>query len=245
MGSCKSKVVDVFLVGVDVLPALPAEEIVLARIADKQSSVVCCEKAICLQGGGSEVFARTKAAIMRWDIYGGDTKVYMKDETIKQGAVIAIATKLTSGVYSLSYEDVTDVFEIETDAFSQLRVCVTTRQENVVDGNYSIDLKLHKTDGTRAAGDIELYYQKRQNLQYWLLEKAIGSKDAYRKATQKSVDLTISRLQAFGECTGETPEDVPVDIMLIEGVQSAIISGAARSSKNAGGAGAAIAPADC
>ena len=68
-----------------------------------------------------------------------------------------------------------------------------------------------------------MYYQKRQNLQYWLLEKAIGSRADYQAVTEKSVRLTIERLAAFGDSFEEIA--VPVDIAQIDGVVQALRKG--------------------
>ena len=46
------------------------------------------------------------------------------------------------------------------------------------------------------ARDVDVYYQKRQNLQYWLLEKALGTKEDYRAVTEKSVRLTLDSSSA-------------------------------------------------
>jgi len=226
MGNCKSKVVDAFLIGVDVFPALPAEEEVLARIAKKQESIVCVEQSVTMEGAGADAFARIKSAIMRWDIYGGISQVYVQGGMIVQGAVIGISVFLLPGAYALSFEDVTDINETETALSSQLRVVVTTRQENIVDGNYTVDIKLFKEGaagrtGDRSAGDIEIYYQKRQNLHYWLMEKAIGSKENYQNKTSESARRTIERLQAFG--LGQPPNAVRPDVLEVEGVQEIIV----------------------
>merc|ERR1712238_277170 len=164
------------------------------------------EQSVTMEGAGADAFARIKSAIMRWDIYGGRTQVYVQGGMIVQGAVIGISVFLLSGVYALSFEDVTDINETETALSSQLRVVVTTRQENIVDGNYTVD--------------IEIYYQKRQNLQYWLMEKLIGSKENYQNKTSKSARLTIERLQAFG--LGQPPNAVRPDVLEEEGVQAII-----------------------
>jgi hypothetical protein len=225
MGNCKSSLVDTFLVGVNVYSALPPKDVVLKHIAEKQERIVSVSECNVVEGG-EPAYERIKRAIMKWDIYGGTTTVYFKGEEIVQGDVIAISTLLAADVFPLSFEDVTDINEIHTPAFSQLRVVVTTRQENIVDGNYTVDLKLFRQDGegrtgSRAVDDIEIYYQKRQNLQYWLLEKAIGSHEEYRSATEKSVKLTLDRLRAFGSPDAVS---VPAPFELIEGVKTAMLS---------------------
>ena len=129
-------------------------------------------------------------------------------------------------MYPLSFEDVSDINEINTLAFSQLRVVIITRQDNIVDGNYTVDVKLFRQDGEgqkgkRVSGNIEIYYQKRQNLTYWLLEKEISSKEEYQKSAGKSVKLIIDQLRAFGVANAE-PVPVLFDLLDIEGVKTTI-----------------------
>jgi len=226
MGNIKSSLADAFLVGVNVYPALPPKDVVLKQIAEKQESLITVSGCEFVEGGEA-AYERIKKAIMEWDIYGGPaTNVYFKGEQIAQGDVIAISVELVKGIAPLSFENVSDVNEINTLAFSQLRVVVTTRDENIVDGNYTVDLKLFRQDGkgrtgNRVSGDIEIYYLKHQNLQYWLMEKLIGSKEEYRIVNEKSVKKTLLRLKAFALPDAD-PDPVPFD--LVEGVQTAIIN---------------------
>lgn len=199
----KSKAYDMLLGSIDVHPQHPVEKDVFSQIQEKESLVVNCDKLVVLKAAGEDAYLRIKDAVMRWDICAEDTRVYIPGEMIKQGDVIAISTRLTSGVYSLSYEDVSELTEIKADRFTQFLVCVTTRQEHIADGNYSFNMEL-----LHESGDIHLYYQKRQNLVQSVAKALAGSHEDYKQRTQKSVELTIDRLKAFAQGAQQVEGDV-------------------------------------
>mmetsp|Transcript_43512 Transcript_43512/g.114709 ORF Transcript_43512/g.114709 Transcript_43512/m.114709 type:complete len:477 (+) Transcript_43512:101-1531(+) len=223
-GMVKGALADGALPGVDVFPALPDARQVQERIEGKMANTVAVKDSTIISGGGNDAYELVKKAVLTWDVYGGDTKVYLPKGkvVIEKDMVIGISTKLVK-IYPLSFEDVAEFHEHDGEDVKRLRVVVGTRKENIVDGNYDVELTLFKKSGNgRQKGDVEIYYQKRQNLTYWLLQKgaSLGGKKTdegktdegktdeesvgeYERKTKISVRKTLDRLRAFGE--GKNP----------------------------------------
>ena len=51
----------------------------LKQIAEKQEDIVSVSKCVVVQGGKA-AYERIKHAVMKWDMYGGVTKVYLKSK---------------------------------------------------------------------------------------------------------------------------------------------------------------------
>merc|ERR1711879_1019968 len=68
---------------------------------------------------------------------------------------------------------------------------ITSRKENVIEGNYDVTVQLFANQTVRLA------YTKRQNLAEWVLQSGI-SHAGYIIATQDSVDRTMLKLAYAG-----------------------------------------------
>lgn len=143
----------------------------------------------------AEIYENIKAMVDGFDIFSKCTKVYARKNEhgiakIKKDDVIAVSTLIALGHYSLSYEDVAHYDEEVNGNERTLSVVVSSRKENVIEGNYDITLSLR--------GDyVELTYTKRQNLAEALLASQCDH-NCYEVATQRSVDLTILKLAYAG-----------------------------------------------
>ena len=179
---------------VKIFPTFPNVSDVQAKITTQAGGLVdhsaCAVVSVAEQLSAhptrpGEAFAVLKENIRKWNVYSGSTKVYLpeNEESISKGMIIGICTECGAGMFPLSFENVTEVLELQTAGWSALHVVVTTRHENIVDGSYTVTAKLFHTAGhggiafgeklpggdanalpVRAAGDIEIYYTKRQNL---------------------------------------------------------------------------------
>jgi len=111
---------------------------------------------------------------------------------MRKDDIIVIVTEPSPGFFTTSYEDVTQYQEyVDLKGTKVLTAIITSRKENVIEGNYDVTLKLFKD------GSVELSYVKRQNLAEALFEKAT-TKEGYMVATQDSVDRTVLKLAYAG-----------------------------------------------
>ena len=194
-----------------------SEDDVFEQIFAKENNVTFEDKAVVFTNDDAAeygtdletVYARIKANVDRLNIFTDYTHVYVPGELIYKDQIVAVSTSLTDGVYSLSFEDVAEYIELElADGGRFYRVVVTTRQENVVDGNY--DITLHLTNPGTADAQLEVYYVKRQNLVgaiSWINGIMFPAED-YVKSTRASVENTIARLTALGF---DYPIPTPID----------------------------------
>lgn len=142
-----------------------------------------------------EIYDNIKSMVDSFDIFSKCTKVYIaKDATgkaqIAKDDVMAISTLLAFGHYSLSYEDIAHYDEVVDGENRTLSVVVSSRKENVIEGNYDITVALRDDE-------VTLTYTKRQNFAESLLSSQCDD-NCYKVATQQSVDLTILKLAYAG-----------------------------------------------
>jgi hypothetical protein len=202
------------LPGIEVTQALPTEAHVLEKLREQRKTVVAIPRAAAITAAhrGSQtpaqVYNALRNEILQWNIFDPkQTRMYFEDGKafIEKDMITGVSTSLVdNGAFSLSFEDVSEQDEIDTDNFRRLRIVVTTREENVVDGNYDIELKLWYRPGVgrtgqREKGDVELYYQKRQSCLYFILRLGVGGHEAYRAYTEKSVMASTRRLLEAGK----------------------------------------------
>merc|ERR1712050_534079 len=126
------------------------------------------------------------------------TKVYVpnRDEDgnpkMRKDDIIAIVTEPLAGHFTLSYEDVSQYQEyIDEHGTKTLVAIISSRKENVIEGNYDVTVQLF-TNGT-----VRLAYTKRQNLAEWVLDAGID-RAGYIIVTQQSVDRTMLKLAYAG-----------------------------------------------
>jgi len=147
---------------------------------------------------GVDVYNNIKAKLDMFDIYTKCTKVYVpnKDENgvpqMRKDDIIAIVTEPFPGHFTLSYEDVAQYQEYtDSDGTKTLLAIISSRKENVIEGNYDVTVQLFANDTVRLA------YTKRQNLAEAVLRMGT-SKKGYIVATQDSVDRTMLKLAYAG-----------------------------------------------
>merc|ERR1712032_1554352 len=146
---------------------------------------------------GADVYNNIKSFIDKFDIYTKCTKVYVPNEVggipqMRKDDIIAIVTEPIPGHFTLSYEDVAQYQEyIDSDGTTTLNAIITSRKENVIEGNYDVTVQLFQNQTVRLA------YTKRHNLaeevMTWLVTKA-----NYIITTQDSVDRTMLKLAYVG-----------------------------------------------
>jgi len=153
---------------------------------------------------GAQIYQNIKALLDTFDIYTRCTKAYVvnKDNEgrpkMVKDDIIAISTEMAAGFFSLSYEDVTQYQEYEDkDGTKILEVIISSRKDNIIEGNYNVIVRHFKDDYIKNNDKVEIEYTKRQNLVPWLLKKGI-SHNGYTIMTQQSVDVTIRKLAYAG-----------------------------------------------
>merc|ERR1711971_215828 len=155
---------------------------------------------------GEDIYNNIKAIVDRFDIYSKCTQVYVPRQVnglarMQKDDVIGISTEVAYGFFSLSFEDVSEYKEYtDNEGTKTLIAIISSRKENVIEGNYDIELRLF-TNGT-----VRLGYTKRQNLAEAVLRHAI-SFDAYKITTQQSVDRTILKLAYAGRYGAASIDD--------------------------------------
>ena len=208
------------VLGVQVATDYPSADSVDAKINEKNRHVVRESGTVVISQRDAadydttvaEVYTEMKAAIDELNIFTDSTRVYLPEGTLHKDDIIAVSTNLVSGIISTSYEDVAEYVELDTaDGGKFFRVVITTRQENVVDGNYDVTLVLH--GGAFDEQQVELTYVKRQNLVgalAWLHSVMFDPED-YLLSTRASVQNTLARLTAlgYGEPIPEPINEVP------------------------------------
>merc|ERR1712232_598467 len=147
---------------------------------------------------GEEVYNNIKSYVDTFDIYTKCTKVYVpnRDENgkpqMRKDDIIAIVTEPLAGHFTLSYEDVAQYQEyVDNEGTKTLTAIISSRKENVIEGNYDVTVSLFQNQTVRLA------YSKRQNLAEWLLDQGI-SRAGYIITTQDSVDRTMLKLAYAG-----------------------------------------------
>jgi hypothetical protein len=146
---------------------------------------------------GADVYNNIKAYVDTFDIYTMCTKVYVPNQVngvpkMRKDDVIAIVTEPFPGHFTLSYEDVAQYEEyIDSENTKTLIAIITSRKENVIEGNYDVKVQLFANQTVRLA------YTKRQNLAERILDLGI-SHTGYVIATQDSVDRTMLKLAYAG-----------------------------------------------
>ena len=208
------------VLGVQVATDYPSADSVDAKINEKNRHVVRESGTVVISQRDAadydttvaEVYTEMKAAIDELNIFTDSTRVYLPEGTLHKDDIIAVSTNLVSGIISTSYEDVAEYVELDTaDGGKFFRVVITTRQENVVDGNYDVTLVLR--GGAFDEQQVELTYVKRQNLVgalAWLHSVMFDPED-YLLSTRASVQNTLARLTAlgYGEPIPEPINEVP------------------------------------
>ncbi|MEC9465779.1 MAG: hypothetical protein VX834_08350 [Myxococcota bacterium] len=208
------------VLGVQVATDYPSADSVDAKINEKNRHVVRESGTVVISQRDAadydttvaEVYTEMKAAIDELNIFTDSTRVYLPEGTLHKDDIIAVSTHLVSGIISTSYEDVAEYVELDTaDGGKFFRVVITTRQENVVDGNYDVTLILR--GGAFDEQQVELTYVKRQNLVgalAWLHSVMFDPED-YLLSTRASVQNTLARLTAlgYGEPVPEPINEVP------------------------------------
>ncbi len=208
------------VLGVQVATDYPSADSVDAKINEKNRHVVRESGTVVISQRDAadydttvaEVYTEMKAAIDELNIFTDSTRVYLPEGTLHKDDIIAVSTNLVSGIISTSYEDVAEYVELDTaDGGKFFRVVITTRQENVVDGNYDVTLILR--GGAFDEQQVELTYVKRQNLVgalAWLHSVMFDPED-YLLSTRASVQNTLARLTAlgYGEPIPEPINEVP------------------------------------
>lgn len=208
------------IMGVQVSTDYPDADTVDAKINEKNRHVVREEGTVVISQRDAveydttvaDVYAEMKAAIDELNIFTDSTRVYLPEGTLHKDDIIAVSTNLVSGIISTSYEDVAEYVELDTaDGGKFFRVVITTRQENVVDGNYDVTLVLR--GGEFDEQQVELTYVKRQNLVGALawLHSVMFEPEDYLLSTRASVQNTLARLTAlgYGEPIPEPINEVP------------------------------------
>jgi len=148
---------------------------------------------------GLQIYENIKAVVDTFDIYSRCTKAYVTRTDPHSGIpkmqkddIIAISTEMAAGFFSLSFEDVTQYSEYtDQDGTKTLTAIISSRRENVIEGNYDVVVQLFKD------GHVQIDYTKRQNLVPWLLKNGVSS-NGYKIMTQQSVDATIRKLAYAG-----------------------------------------------
>eukprot|EP01062_Namystynia_karyoxenos_P032542 TRINITY_DN24009_c0_g1_i1.p1 TRINITY_DN24009_c0_g1~~TRINITY_DN24009_c0_g1_i1.p1 ORF type:complete len:580 (+),score=194.07 TRINITY_DN24009_c0_g1_i1:144-1742(+) len=245
LAAVQAKLAGAVLDGVDVFSKLPDEAMAIARIENLQRHIVAERSTIALPEAGEEAFDRARAAVLRWDVYGGDTKVYLPEPTLREGMLLGVSTCIGAGVYPLSFENVAVLDDDSVGAqWRRLRVVVTTRHENIVDGNYDVELTLwHEDDEQRGrkGGDVTLTYQKRQNLVHYALRKGAGSMESYAARTRKSVEKTLARLSSIA-LTGAAGADVGDSVIDGEEVNASVACSSPQADRRRSDAGESPSP---
>lgn len=143
-----------------------------------------------------EIFDNIKAVVDTFNIFTKCTKAYIRRHVdgkpkIEKDDVIAIATEIASGVFVRSFEDISQYQEyVDSEGVRHLVVIVSSRKENVIEGNYDVVLRQYPDH-------VDLQYTKRQNLAEPVLRRGITRK-GYAIVTQQSVDRTIRKLAYAG-----------------------------------------------
>mmetsp|Transcript_84662 Transcript_84662/g.132249 ORF Transcript_84662/g.132249 Transcript_84662/m.132249 type:complete len:369 (-) Transcript_84662:36-1142(-) len=143
-----------------------------------------------------QIFNNIKAVVDTFNIFTKCTKSYVKRiedgrPQIRKDDVIAVSTELASGVFSRSFEDVSQYQEYyDHEGVRHLIAIVSSRKENVIEGNYDIVVRQYPDR-------VHLQYTKRQNLAEPVLRRGI-TKNGYAIVTQHSVDKTIRKLAYAG-----------------------------------------------
>eukprot|EP00462_Mataza_sp_D1_P007403 CAMPEP_0175123776 /NCGR_PEP_ID=MMETSP0087-20121206/2428_1 /TAXON_ID=136419 /ORGANISM="Unknown Unknown, Strain D1" /LENGTH=356 /DNA_ID=CAMNT_0016405499 /DNA_START=293 /DNA_END=1360 /DNA_ORIENTATION=- len=142
---------------------------------------------------------------------------------------IAIATDWFPNMYTLSFEFVTQAFESTSQDGLTKRffLSLATLQTNVVDGNYDASVTLFLRDAPpRQAGDVEVYYLKRQNLvdKATSLARKVGALDLVQ-ATKDSVNNTLVRLVDFGKGKTQPKPAVPIPGCCASKFRNWVVSG--------------------
>jgi hypothetical protein len=146
---------------------------------------------------GQDVYDNIKAYVDTFDIYTKCTKVYVPNQEngkpkMRKDDIIAIVTEPISGHFTLSYEDVAQYQEfVDNEGTKTLQAIITSRKENVIEGNYDVTVQLFVNQTVRLA------YTKRQNLAESLMQAGI-SHEGYIITTQDSVDRTMLKLAYAG-----------------------------------------------
>lgn len=146
---------------------------------------------------GEDVYNNIKSYVDTFDIYTKCTKVYVPNQEngkpqMRKDDVIAIVTEPLAGHFTLSYEDVAQYEEyVDSEGTKTLTAIISSRKENVIEGNYDVTVQLFQNQTVRLA------YVKRQNLAEGLLDLGI-SRAGYIITTQSSVDRTMLKLAYAG-----------------------------------------------
>lgn len=155
---------------------------------------VCRNTTFAPARSAEAIYANIKKLLDTFDIYSKCTKTYMKRVPIQKDDVVAISTELAAGMFGLSYEDVAqykEAIELQNEKpVKTLTLIVSSRKENVIEGNYDVEVSLDE-------GMVILKYTKRQNLAEKVLEMGI-SRNSYAIKTQRSVDSTLHKLAYAG-----------------------------------------------
>jgi len=146
----------------------------------------------------TQIYNNVKQMVDAFDIFSKCSKSYVPQGKLRKDGVIAVAVELSNKLFSVSFEDVAH-YEEDTDGnHKTLTVVVTSRKENVIEGNYDLTVKLRDDH-------VEFSYTKRQNLAGAALSHLVTT-DAYEVMTQQSVDNTILKL-AYAGLFGRTAVD--------------------------------------
>jgi hypothetical protein len=151
---------------------------------------------------GQAVYDNIKKFVDSFDIYTKCTKVYVPNKEngmpkMRKDDIIAIVTEPLAGHFTLSYEDVAQYEEyVDEHGTRTLVAIISSRKDNVIEGNYDITVQLFKNHTVRLA------YTKRQNLAEALLklgnDLVNGGRAGYILTTQDSVDKTMLKLAYAG-----------------------------------------------
>ena len=191
----------------------PHAKNMIAKLRPAEESIVTCydsrlvKAAACASGGGGSesAYERMVDAVLRMDIFNGETEVFMPpgNERIHKDMLMAISTTILDDpayLYCVSLEDIADLQQDDTTEWRRTRVVICTRRSNVVEGTYTIEVRLWRRKGCndatgeeRQKGDIEVMYGKRQSLVHWLSRNK-APPDVHRAMTERSIALTLDKI---------------------------------------------------
>jgi len=147
-----------------------------------------------------EIFNNVKSLVDEFDIFTKCTQTYVKRRgstgrpQLRKDDVVAIATELAHGMFSLSYDDVAQYEEYTSlengKPIRTLKMVISSRKENVVEGNYDIQMRIEDDK-------VRVEYRKRQNLAEPKLQAGI-THNGYAIVTQQSIDSTLRKLAYAG-----------------------------------------------
>eukprot|EP01065_Artemidia_motanka_P053305 TRINITY_DN9861_c0_g1_i3.p1 TRINITY_DN9861_c0_g1~~TRINITY_DN9861_c0_g1_i3.p1 ORF type:complete len:737 (+),score=211.04 TRINITY_DN9861_c0_g1_i3:64-2274(+) len=199
----KTRLASKALPGVHVYHELPADAVVQKQIGVMLPEIAHVEAERSVDAaavGAAAAFANVRDAVLRWDVFAGDTRVYLPAPVLAKDMVLATCTCLSKGMYPLSFDDVSELSELDIPGkMRRLRAVTTSRDRNICDGIVSVEVCL--LSGPPPSFIIR--HSRRVRLAHQALRNRSGGSEQFAARLKVSVEGTLDRLVAFA--LGQAP----------------------------------------